>query len=313
MNELKISVVMPVYNAELYLKEAIDSILEQSYKDFELVIVNDGSTDRSEEIIQKYNDDRIVYLYKPNGGIASALNLGIEKAQGEFIARMDSDDIAMHSRLEKQLNFMISHPDYIAVGSNATVITREGNDIYNTNVFLTDIELKEQLPKTPFIHPTVMYRKYVDNNLIKYPIYMHNFAEDQVLFNRLSEYGKYANLKDSLLRYRLVPMANTNHGSKSSLSLNLVIKKAIEFDSISENDIDCIKKEKGVSNTITRESNYFVLVAKKYLWNVGNHRMARVNLIESMKLSVELEKLILYTISFLPSSLVKKLYGMVRK
>lgn len=103
----KISVVMPAYNAEKYIGKSIDSILNQTYGDFEFIIINDGSKDSTKEIILSYSDNRIVYLENEiNSGIVVTLNKGLEYATGEYIARMDADDIAVAERLEKQIEFM---------------------------------------------------------------------------------------------------------------------------------------------------------------------------------------------------------------
>src|SRR4051812_9780552 len=103
----KVTVLMPVYNASAFLPEAIDSILQQTFTDFEFIIINDGSTDHSEEIIRGFDDVRIKYIkVSPNRGIVAALNTGLDLAQGTYIARMDADDIAAENRIERQVAFM---------------------------------------------------------------------------------------------------------------------------------------------------------------------------------------------------------------
>ena len=113
MEEMKISVVMSCYNSERFLRQSIDSILMQSYREFEFIIWNDGSTDSTEEIIKSYHDERIRYFYAPNQGLGSALAAACKEARGRYIARMDDDDIAMPNRLDKELAFLELHPDYI--------------------------------------------------------------------------------------------------------------------------------------------------------------------------------------------------------
>ena len=102
MNDIKITVLMPVYNAEKYIEKAIDSVLNQSFKDFELLIINDGSTDGSMDIIRNFNDPRIVVVNQANSGVAAALNTGVKLARGEFIARFDADDICYPRRFDEQ-------------------------------------------------------------------------------------------------------------------------------------------------------------------------------------------------------------------
>ena len=116
-NSKKISVLMPVYNTkEEFLRTAIESILNQTYSNFEFIIINDGSTNNAEDVILSYKDERIVYLKQENKGIVSALNNGWDKASGEYIARMDSDDISLSERFEKQIEFLENNSEYSLVG-----------------------------------------------------------------------------------------------------------------------------------------------------------------------------------------------------
>ena len=109
---------MPCFNAENYVKNAIKSILTQTYENFEFIIIDDGSDDSTAEIIESFEDRRILFLRRAkNHGVTSALNMGLRKAKGEFIARMDSDDFSYPNRLEVQVNFMINNPEYILCGS----------------------------------------------------------------------------------------------------------------------------------------------------------------------------------------------------
>ena len=115
----KISVVMPAYNAENYIREAIDSILAQTFRDFEFLIIDDGSTDHTVEIIRSYSDSRIrLYQNERNMGVAATLNRGLDLARGEYIARMDADDISLPERFAKQAAYMDAHPDVAVCGSN---------------------------------------------------------------------------------------------------------------------------------------------------------------------------------------------------
>ena len=118
----KVSVLMSVYNGEKYLKEAIKSILGQSFKDFEFIIINDGSIDKTEKIIKVFNDKRIVLINQENIGLTKSLNNGLKLAQGDYIARMDADDVALSYRLEKQVKFLDSNPHIFLVGSSCYLI-----------------------------------------------------------------------------------------------------------------------------------------------------------------------------------------------
>lgn len=196
----KISVLMPIYNAEKYLHESIDSILNQTYQNFEFIIINDGSTDGSADIVRSYKDPRIIFVDNPkNSGLVAVLNQGLDMAQGEFIARMDADDISLQSRLEKQIKFMKKHKD---VGICGTFFHIFGNQINRIEKKKLLPSLKDMLKTSPVGHPTVMMRKSVLNKYhLRYdPRY--KYAEDYELWTRAIKYTKIANLKDVLLNYR---------------------------------------------------------------------------------------------------------------
>lgn len=194
-----VSVVMPVYNAEKYLREAINSILSQTYTNFEFIILNDGSTDSSAEIVRSYDDPRIVFIdNKKNAGLVAVLNQGLDLAHGEYIARMDSDDISLPKRFEKQVRFLQRHK---SVGILGTFFHIFGN--------IDRIEKKKRYPKLshmletcPVGHPTVMIRKSVldEYNLRYDPHYKH--AEDYELWTRAIQFTRIANLPQVLLNYR---------------------------------------------------------------------------------------------------------------
>jgi|AntRauTorckE5430_2_1112549.scaffolds.fasta_scaffold01969_4 glycosyltransferase involved in cell wall biosynthesis len=201
---MKISVIMPVYNMERYLQEAIRSILIQTYTDFEFIIINDESTDDGLKIIKSFKDKRIRLIQnEKNIGLIKTLNKGIDLAKGEYIARMDADDIALPERLQKQFNLLEIRPNYALVGSQATLIF---NHRLSYNRF--NMETNPQLLKlmslffSPFLHPTVMIR----TSILKEFQYDINFpiAEDYHLWtNLLKRQYIGTNLKESLLLYRI--------------------------------------------------------------------------------------------------------------
>jgi glycosyltransferase involved in cell wall biosynthesis len=201
---LKISAVMPVYNGEAHLNEAIDSILAQTFGGFEFIIIDDGSTDRTAEIINAYNDDRIVYIRNAeNLGVARSLNRGIEAARGEYIARMDADDISEPRRFETQLRFMESHKRVGVCGSAMTSFY--GSTPYKTHVYQYHHGhlVMELIYDSPLAHPTVMLRRSVliKNNLRYDPAYEK--AEDYRLWLTMAGHCRLCSLPDLLLRYRI--------------------------------------------------------------------------------------------------------------
>jgi glycosyltransferase involved in cell wall biosynthesis len=198
-----VTVLMPVYNGEKYLSEAIDSVLNQTYKDFEFLIINDGSSDGSVDIINSYNDPRIRLINnEKNLQLIATLNLGLDLAKGKYIARMDCDDIAFPERLEEQVAFMDANPEVGILGSwynrsdNSQLVTRP----------VHHEEIKVNLLKgAAILHPTSIFRTefFVKNNLKFKPEYIH--AEDYELWVRASELFKLANIPKSLLQYRKHP------------------------------------------------------------------------------------------------------------
>lgn len=193
---------MPVYNASKYLAEAIDSIIDQTYTDWELIIVNDGSTDESEAIIKNYKNPRIkYYANERNEGLIYTLNRAIALCKGEYIARMDADDVSLPERLQLQYTFLSNRPKYAMCGSNASIIDERGNITGHIINFKSDIYLKINLLfSVPFVHPTVMIR----TDVLRKNLYdiKNKHAEDYELWCRISDNFKIANLDKNLLRYR---------------------------------------------------------------------------------------------------------------
>lgn len=227
----KISVVMPVYNGEKYLKECIDSVLAQTLPDFEFIIVDDGSTDSTKEIIKSYSDDRIVYIKKNHNGISEALNLSIRRAIGLYIARMDADDIMYPNRLELQYNYLQTHGDIDILGSGFEWGNgKEEKEYYKPG---PGYVLREYLDHYNCIgHPTVMMRK---SSLMKLPfLYEQIFdgAEDQKLWITAITHGlKVYNIPDVVLYYRQHSGQVTHIGSNSPQMITNAYCKANIGDS----------------------------------------------------------------------------------
>lgn len=198
----KVSVIMPAYNAEKYIAQAIDSILNQTFRDFEFIILNDCSRDSTEELILSYDDPRIVYLKnEENMGVARTLNKGLGYAKGAYIARMDADDIAMPERLEQQVAFLESNPQLIACGSNA-ILFGEVRSEGKTDMPLNDQRIRLRMAlSNPFVHPTMLLRK----DALQGVIYDGSFEgrEDYRMWMVLSRKGRMENLPQPLLRYRI--------------------------------------------------------------------------------------------------------------
>lgn len=198
----KISVVMSAYNAERFIGEAIASILNQTWKDFEFVIVNDGSTDGTADVIRSFDDSRIRFVEQENQGAIRSLNRGIMMARGEYIARFDADDIAMPHRLERQLAFLETHSGCAMVGSPVIQIDEDGREIKVERYPLGYREIKENLwIDVPFAHPTVMFRKAA---FLKAGLYREKLepVDDYDLWFRMAELFDIENIDEPLCKMR---------------------------------------------------------------------------------------------------------------
>lgn len=210
-----VSVLMSVYNAERYLEDAIQSILTQTYKDFEFIIIDDGSNDGSLAIINSINDDRIrLIVNEENKGLIYSLNRGLESAVGKYIIRMDADDISEPDRFDIQIRYMEEHPD-IGISGTAYQSFREGY-ISKTRILDSDpLQNKANLMFFPVLaHPSVIMRKSVlDDNNLKYRDEFKN-AEDYGLWVEASNCTSISNIKKKLLNYRILEKSITRQANK---------------------------------------------------------------------------------------------------
>jgi glycosyltransferase involved in cell wall biosynthesis len=197
---------MPVHNASRYLREALDSLRAQTHTDFEIVLVDDGSDDGSLAIAQEYEqrDPRLRVLPRRRAGIVAALNYGLAECRGEFVARMDGDDVALPLRFSAQVAFLRSHPDHVAVGCAQLLIDPDGEPI-STLVYAPEHEAihAEHLSGVPgaISHPASMLRRAA---MVRVGGYLpeSEYLEDYCLFLRLGEIGRLANLDEVLHCYR---------------------------------------------------------------------------------------------------------------
>jgi glycosyltransferase involved in cell wall biosynthesis len=226
-----VSVVMPVYNAASYLEAAVESILNQTFGDFEFLVLDDGSTDKSPAIMRRYQelDSRITFAQRPHedGNYVTALNQLVESARGEYIARMDADDIAKPERFDRQVAYLRAHPEVVAVSTRVLVVDKNLWPIWEmgTEVAHDRIDEAHLRAKTgQMIHPAVMIRASALCNVGGYRV-EYAAAEDFDLWLRLAEVGSLANLPEVLLYYR-VHDQNVGH-TRHALQWSLV-QKAVE-------------------------------------------------------------------------------------
>lgn len=193
----RVSVIMPVYNDERFVGRAIESILGQTLADLELIVVNDGSTDGTAAVLERYNDPRLRKVHKANGGIARALNTAIDLAVAPYIARMDSDDIAVPRRLEEQVAYLEAHPECGLVGSGCDLIAEDGSPLGQTLVPSDDAAIRRRMIRVnPFIHSSVMLRREVFDTVGRYET---PWWEDYDLWWRVMLRYRVANLPQKLM------------------------------------------------------------------------------------------------------------------
>jgi glycosyltransferase involved in cell wall biosynthesis len=198
----RVSVLLPVYNNEAYLRPAVESILSQSFQDFELLVLDDGSSDRSLEILQSYLP-RLKITSRENRGFRTTLNELISMASGEYLARMDADDISEPDRLKKQVKFLDENPDHVIVGGGLLRINCNGLPIGYMSFPISheEIDAANLIGHTSISHPAAMIRRSTMVSIGGYRDFP--YAEDLDLWLRLAEVGKLANLPLPVLNYRI--------------------------------------------------------------------------------------------------------------
>lgn len=253
MDQLPIvSVVMSVYNGSRFIRDSIESILSQSFTDFEFIIWNDGSTDISEEIIMSYTDPRIRYFYHENMGLGKALNMACREARGKYIARMDDDDISLPDRLQKEYNYLETHPDVVLVSSSAYYIDEKGEYIGQSFQYTHPRVIKSRI-----FHPCAMFRKIEYNKTQGYSAAKN--SQDTLLWSKLSKYGKLANIEEPLIKYRLTNSSLSHSSDPQSpyYKMQLTLREKMCADEIiADEDIDLYNTLAGLTPQISSDFVY---------------------------------------------------------
>ena len=240
MHNPLISVILPVYNSEKYIYKSINSILQQTFTKFELLILNDGSNDSSQEIINSFDDERIRLFSHENIGLAATLNKGINLSKSDLIARQDADDISHPNRLELQFIYRQNKPECNLLGTAAQI--SDGEKLVNRYMYppLNDMDCKFQiLFKNCFIHTSVMIRKSIFKKVGVYSLSKdRRFAEDYDLWSRIARLSKVSNLIDTLVYYRELPdsLSKQNNLDYNSCIINICSENINLISGRSRND-----------------------------------------------------------------------------
>lgn len=311
-----ITVLMPAYNAEEYIREAIDSVLEQTFQAFELLIINDGSTDGTESIIKKYSDDRIRVITQENKGVIGALNTGLAEAYGKYIARFDADDVCLPERLQIQYDFIESNNEYVLIGGMSHYIDKDGDFLFEWEPPAYEHhDIAEKILYTsPFDHPAVMYRKSIAVELKGYPSGAIHF-EDHLFWTEFLDKGKVANLKVPLIKHRFNPSSVTIDEKWRGPVFKEIKYRSIKNHRISEEDAELLKKILSTQDVKKyKDAAYYSMMGKKYLWNNHQPKKAREHLKQAIAIMPQKpEPYVLYLLSYLPGKVIQSMYSILKK
>ena len=269
---------MPVYNGLPFLSAAVESILKQSYSNFEFLIFDDGSEDGSRQYLSNLNDPRVKLTALEHQGLGPLLNYGLQKAQGEFIARMDADDISCPSRFERQVEFLTQRPECVACGSNIRLIDGKSRVGKVRQMPASDIENFQDLVfgKTPLCHPSSMFRRKSALEIGGYNASLVP-AEDYDFWWRMSAKGNLANIQSPLLNYRKHSscVSSTQRETQRSLVETLLAKATMDQNLAFTNEAAQAYAAVVCGKTVPVE-NYqklfsgFLEVACRLLTRIGN-------------------------------------------
>ncbi len=237
-DKVLISVVLCTYNGMRFIKESIDSVLNQTFTNFEFIIWNDGSTDDTEKIVLAYNDERIKYYRHENTGLGKALALACKEAEGKYIARIDDDDICMPNRLLEQFLYMESHPKCVLLSSSCYYMDESGKILGRSlNCTWNSVIKKTLKVGSATIHPASMFRTDAYNKTCGY-LGLRS-SQDRVLWSKMSATGKFHNLNHALIKYRLVTtsLSHVFENNPYSSILEEIRRKLIVDNVVLEEDI----------------------------------------------------------------------------
>jgi glycosyltransferase involved in cell wall biosynthesis len=299
-----VSVVMSVFNGKKYLHEAMQSILKQTFTDFEFIIVDDGSTDTTCQIIQSYNDPRIILISRANKGLVASLNEAILSANGVYIARQDADDVSQSDRFQEQVFFLRNNPEYAAAGSWFEELHESGSLRINRTPVADSLARLRLVWGTCFGHGSVMFvrQTVIDAGLYR-PVMWP--AEDYDLWTRLSSFGALANIPKVLYRYRMheESISEKNSSKQRQLAKEISLSYALKYRrnglSSIHHDVECIARagpeyQKEVIAEMMRET--------LRLRNYPEVKKAFLRYLRHLKLETWLTTQLRLLISFRPSS-----------
>lgn len=273
LDRVQVSIVLAAYNSSDTIKETLDSLSEQSFTNYEIIVIDDGSTDNTVEIVESHNNTSIRLIRQENRGLAASLNRGINFSRGKYIARIDADDVCYPERIQTQFDLLEGKKSLVICGSFADLMTEEGEYIsLFGSLPLEDPDIRLWAEKfNPFIHPSVMFRKETALKAGGYDETLKSYFEDYLFFSNLLRFGEAQNIAKPLIKYRL---------RKRSLSLR---RKPFEFRRIMNNIVrrgftySGEKKKldniaQNVREKLPPEHSYYLLLARLHSSNDAEGR-----------------------------------------
>ncbi|GAA4338315.1 glycosyltransferase family 2 protein [Flaviaesturariibacter amylovorans] len=315
-HEPKITVLMPAYNVARYIADAVRSVLAQTFTDFELLVIDDGSTDNTASVVRTFADPRIRLVRQANSGVAGALNTGLELARAPLVARFDADDICYPQRLAVQYAALQEDPSLVVLGSAADYIDAERRFVFAaTPPALTDAAIRAQYQQAcPFIHSSVLYRKADVIAAGGYDLRAHSF-EDHLLWGRLLQAGTARNLDTPLIQVRLNAQSVTIDERWRTARFRALKSEVLQRGAISAEEGEELKAilQKQDRRRI-KEGAYHALIGKKYLWN--NYQPAHAR--RSLRRALACRPFYatgygLLAASFLPEAWLRRIYQTIKK
>jgi len=304
----RVTVLMPAYNAGKYIAEAVQSVLDQTFTDYELLVVDDGSSDDTVAVLERFDDARIRLVKQERTGISPALNRGLGLAAGEFICRFDADDVCFPHRLQLQVAYLDAHPGHLVVGSDAEYISEDGEHLFH---FRCAGHSHEEIVggiyrHCPFIHSAVLYRKEAILMAGGYSLLAHTF-EDYLLWIRLVTMGKCANLDEALIRVRINPASATIDERWRGRRFNGLKRQVIRRGEITEKEseelMEIIKRQETKK---IKQGAYHALCGKKFLHENYRPAKARWHVTRAIYAHpLRLDNYAMFAVSFLPPGLIR--------
>lgn len=311
MTDPAFTVLLPVYNGMPYLRDAVESVLAQDFTDYELLVINDGSTDGSEAYLRSIADPRIRIVSRENRGLIATLNEGLALSGTDLILRFDADDVCLPGRFRTQFEYMQAHPECNLLGGDIEYIDKDGRKLmeFSTAGHSYEELLHNLYTECPLVHSAVMYRRkavmegggYADGALT---------FEDHLLWAKMLQQGQGCNLRQAMIQVRFNPESVTVDEKWRGPDFARIKLRSIRRGFVTPEDAEGLRMiVRGQDLRAFKEASYYSMMGKKYLWNVHDPKLARKHLREAMRrMPGKAEPYLLYLLSFLPGNIVRGLY-----